>query len=172
VAQINVGAATEVELNEKKERVKDAVEATKAAVEEGIVPGGGIALLEAAKGLDPKLIKDVPGEGDQATGVKIVREALEAPTKKLAENAGVNGGVVIKEIEKREAGIGFDVLDGQYKDMIKAGIIDPAKVTRVALQNAVSVAIMILTTEGLITDLPEKEKPPAMPGGGMPGGEY
>jgi chaperonin GroEL len=172
VAQINVGAATEVELNEKKERVKDAVEATKAAVEEGIIPGGGIALLEAAKGLEPKLIKDVPGEGDQATGVKIVKEALEAPTKKLAENAGVNGGVVIKEIEKREAGIGFDVLDGQYKDMIKAGIIDPAKVTRVALQNAVSVAIMILTTEGLITDLPEKEKTPAMPGGGMPGGEY
>jgi len=172
VAQINVGAATEVELNEKKERVKDAVEATKAAVEEGIIPGGGIALLEAAKGLEPKLIKDVPGEGDQATGVKIVKEALEAPTKKLAENAGVNGGVVIKEIEKREAGIGFDVLDGQYKDMIKAGIIDPAKVTRVALQNAVSVAIMILTTEGLITDLPEKEKQPPMPGGGMPGGEY
>ncbi len=171
VAQINVGAATEVELNEKKERVKDAVEATKAAIEEGIVPGGGVVLFEAAKELDPKLLKDVPGEGDQATGVKVVKEALWAPIKKLAENAGVNGDVVIQEIEKKEAGFGFDVLDGQYKDMVKAGIIDPAKVTRIALQNAVSVAIMILTTEGLITDIPEKEK--ETPGAAMPpGGEY
>jgi chaperonin GroEL len=172
VAQINVGAATEVELNEKKERVKDAVEATKAAIEEGIIPGGGVTLLEAAKGLDPKLLK--VEKGDQATGVLIVKTALEAPTRKLAENAGENGDVVIKEIEKKEAGFGFDVLDGKYKDMVKAGIIDPAKVTRIALQNAVSVAIMILTTEGLITDIPEKENPPAggppMPGGGMPGG--
>ncbi len=169
VAQINVGAATEVELNEKKERVKDAVEATKAAVEEGIVPGGGVALLQAAKGLDPKELK--VEEGDRATGVLIVKTALEAPTRKLAENAGENGDVVIKEIEKRNGGIGFDVLDGKYKDMVKVGIIDPAKVTRIAVQNAVSVAIMILTTEGLITDIPEKEKePPAMPGGGMPGG--
>ncbi|PJE67228.1 chaperonin GroEL [Candidatus Shapirobacteria bacterium CG10_big_fil_rev_8_21_14_0_10_40_9] len=174
VAQINVGAATEVELNEKKERVKDAVEATKAAIEEGIVPGGGVVLFEAAKELDPKLLKDVLGEGDQATGVKVVKEALWAPIKKLAENAGVNGDVVIQEIEKKEAGFGFDVLDGQYKNMVKAGIIDPAKVTRIALQNAVSVAIMILTTEGLITDIPEKENPPAGgPGAGMPpGGEY
>jgi chaperonin GroEL len=172
VAQINVGAATEVELNEKKERVKDAVEATKAAVEEGIIPGGGVTLLQAAKGLDPKALKIE--EGDKATGVLIVKTALEAPTRKLAENAGENGDVVIKEIEKRDGGIGFDVLDGKYKDMVKAGIIDPAKVTRIALQNAVSVAIMILTTEGLVTDIPEKETPPAggppMPGGGMPGG--
>lgn len=172
VGQINVGAATEVELNEKKERVKDAVEATKAAIEEGIIPGGGVTLLQAAKGLDPKAIKEVSGESDQATGVLIVKTALEAPTRKLAENAGENGDVVIKEIEKRDGGIGFDVLDGKYKDMVKAGIIDPAKVTRIALQNAVSVAIMILTTEGLITELPsrEEDKTPAMPGGGMPGG--
>ncbi len=169
VAQINVGAATEVELNEKKERVKDAVEATKAAVEEGIIPGGGVTLLQAAKGLDPKTLKIE--ESDQATGVLIVKTALEAPTRKLAENAGVNGDVVIKEIEKRDGGIGFDVLDGKYKNMVKAGIIDPAKVTRIAVQNAVSVAIMILTTEGLVTDIPEKEKEtPQMPGGGMPGG--
>lgn len=166
VAVIEVGAATEVQLKERQERVKDAVAATKAAIEEGIVPGGGVVLLEAAKGLDPKLIKDVPGEGDQATGVSIVRKALEAPTRKLAENAGVNGDVVLKEIEKREAGVGFDVLDGKYKDMIKAGIIDPTKVTRTALQNAVSVAMMILTTEGLITDIKEEEekKGPSAPG--------
>jgi len=171
VAQINVGAATEVEMNEKKERVKDAVEATKAAIEEGIIPGGGIALLEAAKTLDPKLLEDVPGEGDQATGVAIVKRALEAPTKKLAENAGASGEVILEGINKEAAGFGYDVLDGQYKDMIKAGIIDPAKVTRTALQNAVSVAIMILTTEALITDLPEKDNPPAGgAGGGMPPG--
>lgn len=172
VAVIEVGAATEVQLKERQERVKDAVAATKAATEEGIVPGGGVVLLEASKGLDPKLLKDVPGEGDQATGVSIVRKALEAPTRKLAENAGVNGDVVLKEIEKREAGVGFDVLDGKYKDMIKAGIIDPAKVTRTALQNAVSVAMMILTTEGLVTDIPEEEKKetPGTPPGGM--GEY
>lgn len=169
VAQINVGAATEVELNEKKERVKDAVEATKAAVEEGIVPGGGVALLQTAKGLDPKSLKTEGG--DESTGVLIIKQALEAPTRKLAENAGTNGEVVIKEISKKDAGYGFDVLDGKYKDMVKAGIIDPAKVTRIAVQNAVSVAIMILTTEGLITELPEKEeKTPPMPGGGMPGG--
>jgi len=172
VAQINVGAATEIEMNEKKERVKDAVEATKAAVEEGIVPGGGVALLEAAKALDPKVWKEVPQEGEEATGVKILKEALMVPTKRLSENAGVNGEVVIREIGQKTAGFGFDVLDGQYKDMVKAGIIDPAKVTRTALQNAVSVATMILTTECLITDIPEEKSPAAggMPGGGMPGG--
>ncbi|MDP3955058.1 MAG: chaperonin GroEL [bacterium] len=172
VAQINVGAATEVEMNEKKERVKDAVEATKAAVEEGIVPGGGVALLEAAKALDPKVWKEIPQDGEEATGVKILKEALMVPTKRLSENAGVNGEVVIREISQKTAGTGFDVLDGQYKDMVKAGIIDPAKVTRTALQNAVSVATMILTTECLITDIPEEKSPVAggMPGGGMPGG--
>lgn len=168
VAVIEVGAATETEMKEKQERVKDAVSATKAAIEEGIIPGGGVVLLEATKGLDPKLLKGVPGEGDEATGVSIVRKALEAPTRKLAENAGVNGDVVIQEIGKREAGVGYDVLDGQYKDMVKAGIVDPAKVTRTALQNAVSVAMMILTTEGLITDIPEKEKGPSVGGPAMP----
>jgi chaperonin GroEL len=169
VAVIEVGAASETEMKEKQERVKDAVSATKAAIEEGIVPGGGVTLLEAAKSLEPKFLKDVPGEGDQATGVNIIKKALEAPTRKLAENAGTDGNVAIAEIMKKETGYGIDVLDGKYKDMIKAGIIDPAKVTRTALQNAVSVATMILTTEGLVTDVPEKEeKTPSMPqGGGM-----
>ncbi|MDO8551473.1 MAG: chaperonin GroEL [bacterium] len=172
VAQINVGAATEVEMNDKKERVKDAVEAIKAAIAEGIVPGGGIALLEAAKALDPKIWKGMPEEGEEATGVKILKEALMVPTKRLSENAGVNGEIVIREINQKVAGIGYDVLDGQYKDMVKAGIIDPAKVTRTALQNAVSVATMILTTECLITDIPEEKNPAAggMPGGMPPGG--
>ncbi len=169
VAVIEVGAASETEMKEKQERVKDAVAATKAAIEEGIVPGGGVVLIEAAKGLDPKLLKDVPGEGDQATGVNILKKALEAPMRKLAENAGVDGSVVIAEVMKKPAGVGFNVMTGKYVDMVKAGIIDPAKVTRTALQNAVSIATMILTTEGLVTDLPEKEKEPPVPGG-MPGG--
>jgi chaperonin GroEL len=169
VAVINVGAATEVELKEKKERVIDAVAATKAALEEGVVPGGGVALLEAVKVLDPKLLKHIPGDSDQATGVAILRKALEAPTRKLAENAGINGDVVIDNIAKDEVGVGFNVLTGQYVDMVKEGIIDPAKVARTAVENAVSVATMILTTEALITDIPEEKKEPQM-SGGMPGG--
>jgi len=162
VAVIEVGAATETEMKEKQERVKDAVAATKAAIEEGIVPGGGVVLLQAAKE-----IKTEGLTGDELTGAEILRKALEAPTKLLAENAGVDGDVVTSEIYKRGKGVGFNVLSGEYVDMIKAGIIDPAKVTRTALQNAVSVACMILTTECLVTDLPEKEKASAgMPGGG------
>ncbi len=164
VAVIEVGAASETEMKEKQERVKDAVSATKAAIEEGIVPGGGVALLAAAEAIETKGLK-----GDELTGTKIVKKALESPTNLLAENAGEDGNVVIANIKKKEKGHGFDVLKGEYVNMIKAGIIDPAKVTRTALQNAVSVAMMILTTEGLVTDIPEKEEPvPPMPqGGGM-----
>lgn len=162
VAVIEVGAATETEMKEKQERVKDAVAATKAAIEEGIVPGGGVTLLQAAKEIDTKGLV-----GDELTGAEILRKALERPTKLLAENAGVDGAVVVAEIRKKGKGIGFNVLSGEYVDMIKSGIIDPAKVTRTAVQNAVSVATMILTTECLITDIPEKEEKKA-PEAGMP----
>jgi chaperonin GroEL len=170
VAIIRVGAATEVELKEKKHRVEDALSATRAAVEEGIVPGGGVALLNAL----PALKDVVLPEGDQMTGVGILQRALEAPMRKIAENAGQNGDVVIQNVRQAQekAGnnnIGYDVMTGEYIDMVKAGIIDPAKVTRGALENAASIASMVLTTEALITDIPEEE--PAMPGGGgMPGG--
>jgi len=164
VAVIEVGAATEMEMKEKQERVKDAVSATKAAIEEGIVPGGGVVLLTAAKVIDLKGLA-----GDELTGAKIVQKAMESPMKLLAENAGEDGNVVVANVRKKEQGVGFNVLTGEYLDMIKAGIIDPAKVTRTALQNAVSVATMILTTECLITTLPEKEEKSSMPGR-MPGG--
>jgi chaperonin GroEL len=163
VAVIEVGAATETEMKEKQERVKDAVAATKAAIEEGIVPGGGVVLLTAAKVIDLKGLV-----GDELTGAKIVQKALESPMKLLAENAGEDGNVVVANVRKKEQGVGFNVLTGEYANMIKAGIIDPAKVARTALQNAVSVATMILTTECLVTDIPEKENPSA--GGAMPGG--
>jgi chaperonin GroEL len=169
VAIIRVGAATEVELKEKKHRVEDALSATRAAVEEGIVPGGGVALLNALPALD-----DVEVEGvDAATGVKILRAALEAPMRKIAQNAGKNGDVIIQNVraaqkEANDMNVGYDVLTEQYVNMLKAGIIDPAKVTRGALENAASIAAMILTTEALITDIPEPESP--MPGGGMPPG--
>ena len=163
VAVIEVGAATEVQLKERQERVKDAVSATKAAIEEGIVPGGGVVLLAASEQIETKGLK-----GDELTGAKIIQKALIAPMKLLAENAGEDGSVVVSNVQKQEKGVGFNVLTGEYVDMIKAGIIDPVKVTRTALQNAVSVAMMILTTEGLVTDIPEKEeKAPGMPGGGM-----
>ncbi|MDX1662723.1 MAG: chaperonin GroEL [Candidatus Promineifilaceae bacterium] len=172
VAIIRVGAATEVELKEKKHRVEDALSATRAAVEEGIVPGGGVALLNALSALD-----DVQTtEGDPTTGVKILRRALEAPMRKIAENAGKNGDVIIQNVRQKQdetgnQNMGYNVLTDEYVDMIEAGIIDPAKVTRGALENAASIASMILTTDVLITDLPEKENGQAgMPGGGMPGG--
>lgn len=173
VAVIRVGAATEVELKEKKHRVEDALSATRAAVEEGIVPGGGVALLNALPALDDV---EVPG-GDQTTGVNILRRALEAPMRKIAENAGMNGDVIIQNVrrmqeEKDDNKIGFNVMDGQYVNMIKAGIIDPAKVTRGALENAASIAAMILTTEALITDLPEKEEPMPAGAGGMGGMDF
>ena len=170
VAIIRVGAATEVELKEKKHRVEDALSATRAAVEEGIVPGGGVALLNALSALDGVKV----AVGDQTTGVSILRRALEAPMRKLAENAGVNGDVIIQNVrrmqeEQNNNRIGYNVLTDEYVDMIKAGIIDPAKVTRGAVENAASIASMILTTEALITDIPEEEKSmPAGPGG--PGG--
>ena len=166
VAIIRVGAATEVELKEKKHRVEDALSATRAAVEEGIVPGGGVALINAISSLD-----DIEMEyPDEQTGVKIVRTALEAPMRKIAANAGQDGAVIIDGVrraqaEKKNLNIGYDVIRGEFVDMIEAGIIDPAKVTRGALENAASIAAMILTTEALITDIPEEEPPaPQMPG--------
>jgi len=166
VAVIKVGAATEVELKEKKHRVEDALSATRAAVEEGIVPGGGVALVNAAKALDALNL-----EGDEATGVAIVRRALEEPLRQIAENAGMDGSVVVESVrrlqkEQNSLTIGYDVLANEYGDMVKKGIIDPAKVTRSALENGASIAAMILTTEALVTDLPEKKEAPAA--GGMP----
>jgi len=171
VAIIRVGAATEVELKEKKHRVEDALSATRAAVEEGIVPGGGVALLNVLPALDNV---ETP-EGDETTGLGILFMALQAPMRKIAENAGKNGDVVIQNVRRaqEESGdprIGYDVMSEDYVDMVAAGIIDPAKVTRGALENAASIAAMILTTEALITDLPEKEAAaPMMPDPGMGG---
>jgi chaperonin GroEL len=170
VAIIRVGAATETELKEKKHRVEDALSATRAAVEDGIVPGGGVALINAMKALDGlKMDND-----DAQIGVTIVRKALELPMRKIAENAGKDGSVILENVrraqkEKKNQNIGFNVISEVYVDMIKDGVIDPAKVTRGALENAASIAAMILTTEALITDVPEKEKAPMMPpgGGGM-----
>jgi chaperonin GroEL len=168
VAVIRVGAATETELKEKKHRVEDALSATRAAVEEGIVPGGGVALLNAAPVLDELLKGDGALVGDMRVGVQILRRALEEPMRQLAENAGADGAVVVQEVrrvqkEQGNTNIGFNVLSEKYSDMIADGIIDPAKVTRSALQNAASIAAMILTTEALITDIPEKEKAPSAP---------
>lgn len=170
VAQINVGAATEIELNDKKERVKDAVGATKAAIEEGIVPGGETALLRARVAL-----KGVKAEkGDEQIGVDIVSAALEEPIKWLVKNAGDDELKVLKKIEtSKDKDFGYNALTGQFGSMTKMGIIDPVKVTRSALQNAASVAMMVLTTEGLVTDIPEEKKDmPAMPQGGMGGMDY
>ena len=169
VAVIRVGAATETELKEKKHRVEDALSATRAAVEEGIVPGGGVALINAVGSLDDVSL-DI---SDENTGVAIMRRALEMPMRKIAANAGEDGAVIIQNVRRaqQEQGnhrVGFNVMDGQYGDMIEAGIPDPAKVTRGAIENSASIAAMILTTEALITDVPE-ETPPPMPGGGMDG---
>lgn len=168
VAVINVGAATEIELKEKKERVDDAVHATKAAVEEGYIVGGGVAFLRAGKVLE-KMIQATT-DTDERIGMEIVRDSLEQPLSKIAENAGVDSGWVVKEVQKAIGNIGLNALTGKFEDLVVAGVIDPLKVSRTALQNAASVAMMILTTESLITDAPEKEKAPAMPPGGM--GEY
>jgi len=164
VAIIRVGAATETELKEKKHRVEDALSATRAAVEEGIVPGGGVALLNAIPVLDTLKME----YEDEQIGVNIVRKALEVPMRKIVENAGKEGSVVIENVrqaQKRENDpkIGYDVLRDEYLNMVKGGVIDPAKVTRGALENAASIAAMILTTEALITEVPEKEKPAAPP---------
>jgi chaperonin GroEL len=165
VAVIKVGAPTEVEQKEIQHRVEDALSATKAAVEEGIVPGGGVALIRAGKELEGLKLS-----AEEQVGVEIVKKALEAPLRQIAENAGERADVVIAEIKKKdEANYGFDFGIGEYKDMVKAGIIDPAKVTRSALQNAASAAAMLLTTEAVVADIPEPEAPPmgGMPGGGM-----
>jgi chaperonin GroEL len=168
VAVVNVGAATETEMKEKKARVEDALHATRAAVEEGIVPGGGVAFLRAQKSLDN--VKDL--EGDEKIGVQIVRRAIEEPTRQLADNAGKEGALVVEEVKKRKGNEGYDVAADEYTDLVKAGIVDPTKVTRSALQNAASIAGLLLTTEALVTEIPEKEKTPPMPPGGMGGMDY
>src|ERR671933_1163524 len=162
VAVIKAGAATEVELKERKHRIEDAVRNAKAAVEEGIVAGGGVALIQAGAGL----FEGLGLEGDEATGANIVKVALEAPLKQIAVNAGLEGGVVVEKVRGLEGGHGLNAATGEYVDLIQAGIIDPAKVTRSALQNAASIAGLFLTTEAVVADKPEKEKAPAMPGGG------
>ncbi len=170
VAVINVGAATEVEMKEKKERVIDAVAATKAALDEGIVPGGEVALLRVQKALS-----QIKVEGEEKVGVEIVKKAIEQPFNRLMENAGLNAGMMLAEVMKAANTFGVDVNDGAIKDLVKAGVIDPVKVTRSALQNASSVAVMVMTTNVLITDAPEKTPPPSAGGmgGGMPGmGDY
>ncbi len=165
VAVIRVGAATEVELKEKKHRIEDAVSATKAAIEEGIVPGGGTALVRAREGVDA-----VQNDGDEATGTAIVRKALEEPLRWIAQNAGLEGSLVIRQVEEEKGSTGLNALTGQFEDLLKAGVIDPAKVTRSALQHAASVAGMLLTTETLVAEKPEPEPPPPIPtrpGAGM-----
>jgi chaperonin GroEL len=160
VAVINVGAATETELNEKKMRIDDALNATKAAIEEGVVAGGGIALLRAAKSLDSLSLV-----GDQMIGVDIIRNAIEEPLKQIAANAGKEGSVVIEKLKSESnPNMGYDAKTDQYKDMIEAGIIDPVKVVRTALQNASSIAGLMLTTEALVADIPEKKSEMPMPG--------
>ncbi len=160
VAVIRVGAATEVELKEKKHRIEDAVSATKAAVEEGVVPGGGVALLRAQSAVESLNLT-----GDEQTGAKIVAHALEAPIKQIAQNAGFEGGVVVEKVRSLEGSKGLNAATGEYEDLMAAGVIDPAKVTRSALQNAASIAALFLTTEAVIAEKPE-EKQPQMPGGG------
>ena len=166
VAVINVGAATETEMKEKKARVEDALHATRAAVEEGIVPGGGVALIRAAAGLD-ETRENV--EGDEKTGVDIVRRALEEPLRQIANNAGVEGALVVQKVASGEGNLGYNADTDDYEDMIQAGVPDPTKVTRSALENAASIASLLLTTEALVADIPEPEPPapPAPPGGGM-----
>jgi chaperonin GroEL len=165
VAVIRVGGATEVEVKEKKDRVDDATHATRAAVEEGIVPGGGVALLYAAKALDGL----TPENNDQKVGIDIVRRALQSPVRQVVENAGADGSIVVgKLLDANDPNRGFDAQTGEYVDMVKAGIIDPTKVVRLALQNAASIAGLLITTEAMVAEKPEKKTPPAMPpGGGM-----
>ena len=170
VAVINVGAATETEMKEKKARVEDALHATRAAVEEGIVAGGGVALIRCIAAIDT-----VKGANeDESIGVSIIKRAVEAPLRSLAANAGVEGSVIVEAVKKAKGNEGYNVATGEYEDLVKAGVVDPKKVTRSALQNAASIAGLLLTTECLITEVPEKEKPAPMPGGhgGMGGMDY
>jgi chaperonin GroEL len=168
VAVINVGAATETEMKEKKARVEDALHATRAAVEEGIVPGGGVAFLRAQKALDN--VKDL--ETDEKVGIQIVRRAIEEPLRQLADNAGAEGALIVQEVKSRKGNEGYNVATGEFVDLVKAGIVDPTKVARSALQNAASISGLLLTTEAIVTEVPEKEKTPPMPGGGMGGMDY
>ena len=166
VAVLNVGAATEVAMKEKKARVEDALHATRAAVEEGIVPGGGVAFIRAL----PDLAKmELPG--DQQIGVEIVRRSLEEPTRQLAANAGKEGSVIVEHVKKDKVNVGYNVMSEKFEDMVEAGIIDPTKVSRTALQNAASIASLLVTTEAVVVEKPEEEKPPMTPPGGY-GGEY
>src|SRR4029079_13785346 len=163
VAVLKVGAATEVELKEEKPRIEDAVSTTKAAIEEGVVPGGGVALLRA----QAAVLKTADGlQGDEATGARLVAKALEAPLKQIAENAGLEGGVVVQRVRDLSGNEGLNAATGEYEDLVKLGVIDAAKVTRSALQNAASIAALFLTTEAVIADKPESAGA-GMPGGGM-----
>ncbi len=165
VAVIEVGAATETEMKEKKLRIEDALSATRAAVEEGIVPGGGVAYLNAIQALD-----DLKLEADEAVGVQIIRRSLEEPLRQIAENAGEEGSIVVERVKAMEKGMGYNALSGAYVNMMEAGIVDPAKVVRSAIQNAASIASLFLTTEAVVTDKPEEDKKfPGMGGmGDMP----
>jgi chaperonin GroEL len=164
VAVIKVGAATEIAMKEKKARVEDALNATRAAVEEGIIPGGGVAFLRASK-----VIEKLKLEGDEKVGGEIVRRALEEPIRQIAENAGVEGSIVVQKVRENNGAYGFNAETESYEDLMTAGIIDPTKVARIALQNASSIASLMITTEALVTEIPEKEKASPMPhgGGGM-----
>ncbi|WP_242333837.1 chaperonin GroEL [Limosilactobacillus urinaemulieris] len=167
VAVVKVGAATETELKEKKYRIEDALNATRAAVQEGFVPGGGTALVNVLPALD-----DIKATGDEATGVNIVKDALEAPVRQIAENAGVEGSVIVNQLKSEKPGIGYNAADGKFEDMVEAGIVDPTKVTRSALQNAASVSALLLTTEAVVADKPDpndNQTPAPQPGAGMGG---
>jgi chaperonin GroEL len=164
VAVISVGGATEIEVKERKDRVDDALHATRAAVEEGVVPGGGTALLFATKALDKIAVEN----NDQKVGIDIIRRAIEAPVRQIAENAGVDGAVVAGKLLEGKTNIGFDAQKGIYTDLVKAGIIDPAKVVRTALQDAASVAGLLVTTEAMVSDAPTKDEPAMGGGGGAP----
>jgi chaperonin GroEL len=166
VAVLKIGAATEVEMKEKKARVEDALHATRAAVEEGIVPGGGVAYLRAAA----KLVDLKPANDDQATGIEIIRRSVEEPIRLIVENAGHEGSVVVNKVKEGKDDYGFNAFTEQYENLIAAGVIDPTKVARTALENAASVAALLLTTEATIVEKPKDEKAPAMPPGGMGGG--
>jgi len=166
VAVINVGAATETEMKEKKARVEDALHATRAAVEEGIIPGGGVSFLRAEKALEALKI-----DGDESIGVNIIKKAMEAPIRLIAENAGKDGSIVLNKVREMETDFGYNAQSDEYVNMFEDGVIDPTKVTRIALENAASISSLLLTTEAIISDIPEKDKPgPAMPGGMPPGG--
>ena len=161
---IKVGAATETEQKEIKLRIEDALNATRAAVQEGIVPGGGTALVNVQQA-----VLDLELEGDELTGAQIVARALEEPVRQIAENAGQEGSVIVEHVRKADKGIGYNAATGEYEDMVQSGIVDPTKVTRTALQNAASVAALLLTTEAVVAALPEEENLQAGMGGGMPG---